>query len=439
MGLFRVSDVYRLKPAPCPIDADDEYTTISGDVDVVVGRVSTASAAQVPDELDLQLDDFVDFLSTPDADGFARGFSHRTGLAGSFPISHVEVIRGRLPSPVTVEASKPRRSKFDWWKDDEPTNGDAEENIGYENPKLLYGYIELVSERPATTFDPEAPYAVALFDYESAEDCDLRFSAGDRISLLKRVDAEWYHGESLDGRFGIFPASYVEVVVQLGRSRESTSGSHAPPVVVVANPAFRESAVYVDLQRGAHVQSDATAASTGAALADVDRVSYVQPSSALVPGPAFGDSDADADYTNMELTSYLDPARTYDPALTYDPANTHGHSPSTPGTIGYASPLDAVEMPGKVLRDYCPNDLTDLTDAGGGGGCRLAVTAGETVFVLRSCHDGWFVVRRHSRQPWPAKDRLDEGLVAVDNVDMNIGDNAGYVCINTPMVITIVI
>ncbi|KAL3211621.1 hypothetical protein MRX96_036313 [Rhipicephalus microplus] len=37
---------------------------------------------------------------------------------------------------------------------------------------------------------------------------------GDLISLVRRVDDNWYEG-SLDGRTGMFPVNYVEVVVPL--------------------------------------------------------------------------------------------------------------------------------------------------------------------------------------------------------------------------------
>lgn len=40
---------------------------------------------------------------------------------------------------------------------------------------------------------------------------DLSFKAGDRISLLKRINNEWLRG-SLQGREGIFPTAFVNIV-----------------------------------------------------------------------------------------------------------------------------------------------------------------------------------------------------------------------------------
>lgn len=71
---------------------------------------------------------------------------------------------------------------------------------------------------PEPTPEPAAPtktgIAEALFDYESTEADDLTFQAGSGIVLLARVGADWFRG-SIGPRVGLFPASFVEVVVDL--------------------------------------------------------------------------------------------------------------------------------------------------------------------------------------------------------------------------------
>ncbi|XP_072171012.1 E3 ubiquitin-protein ligase SH3RF1-like [Diadema setosum] len=56
--------------------------------------------------------------------------------------------------------------------------------------------------------------ARALYNYDAQEPSDLSFSKGAIVTLLKRIDDNWYHGE-LDGGRGFFPASYVEVLTPL--------------------------------------------------------------------------------------------------------------------------------------------------------------------------------------------------------------------------------
>ena len=60
------------------------------------------------------------------------------------------------------------------------------------------------------------PCAKALYDYASQEAGDLSFKKGDIVLLRKRVDANWYHGESGSTKQqGFFPATYVQVVTPL--------------------------------------------------------------------------------------------------------------------------------------------------------------------------------------------------------------------------------
>ncbi|CAH8575545.1 unnamed protein product [Schistosoma rodhaini] len=55
------------------------------------------------------------------------------------------------------------------------------------------------------------PSCKALFDFEAENDSELSFSEGDIISLILRVDENWFEGE-LNGRKGYFPVNYVEVI-----------------------------------------------------------------------------------------------------------------------------------------------------------------------------------------------------------------------------------
>ena len=61
---------------------------------------------------------------------------------------------------------------------------------------------------------PATPCARALYDYEGEDEDDLQFKEGDLITLIERVDENWFLGE-LNGRDGIFPENYVEVLVPL--------------------------------------------------------------------------------------------------------------------------------------------------------------------------------------------------------------------------------
>jgi len=56
--------------------------------------------------------------------------------------------------------------------------------------------------------------AEALYDFEAENDTELPFHERDMITLLSRIDDNWYEG-SVRGRTGLFPVNYVKVVVDL--------------------------------------------------------------------------------------------------------------------------------------------------------------------------------------------------------------------------------
>ena len=70
---------------------------------------------------------------------------------------------------------------------------------------------EIMSKNHVTLHQP---CAKALYDYESQEPGDLNFKKGDIITLKKRVDANWYHGER-NSIQGFFPATYVQILTPL--------------------------------------------------------------------------------------------------------------------------------------------------------------------------------------------------------------------------------
>ncbi|XP_076468584.1 E3 ubiquitin-protein ligase SH3RF3-like [Babylonia areolata] len=62
--------------------------------------------------------------------------------------------------------------------------------------------------------DGPQPCARALYSYEASEKDDLSFKKGDLVTLRRQIDDNWYQGE-LNGQIGVFPASYVQVLVPL--------------------------------------------------------------------------------------------------------------------------------------------------------------------------------------------------------------------------------
>jgi len=55
-------------------------------------------------------------------------------------------------------------------------------------------------------------WAEALYEYASDDPGDLNLAEGQRIKVLERTSEDWWRGE-VDGREGIFPASYVQMLL----------------------------------------------------------------------------------------------------------------------------------------------------------------------------------------------------------------------------------
>ena len=68
----------------------------------------------------------------------------------------------------------------------------------------------------ATAIDVR-PYAIAKFNFVAEFETELSLGAGEMVYLNRYVDNEWLEGE-VDGQRGIFPISYVNVIVDCAMS-----------------------------------------------------------------------------------------------------------------------------------------------------------------------------------------------------------------------------
>ncbi|PAV59951.1 hypothetical protein WR25_18034 isoform B [Diploscapter pachys] len=60
----------------------------------------------------------------------------------------------------------------------------------------------------------QSPCCKALFDFEAQSEAELNFKEGNIIELISQVDENWYEGR-INGKSGLFPVSYVQVIVPI--------------------------------------------------------------------------------------------------------------------------------------------------------------------------------------------------------------------------------
>ncbi|KAI9597232.1 Peroxin 13, N-terminal region-domain-containing protein [Syncephalis fuscata] len=82
-------------------------------------------------------------------------------------------------------------------------------------------------------FNPnELEFARALYDFQGDHAAELNLQRGDLIAILSRHDAQgqpsqWWRGRLRDGRIGLFPANYVEILEKRSNNDSNNNNSHA--------------------------------------------------------------------------------------------------------------------------------------------------------------------------------------------------------------------
>uniref|UniRef100_A0A6I8S1Z9 Sorbin and SH3 domain-containing 1 n=1 Tax=Xenopus tropicalis TaxID=8364 RepID=A0A6I8S1Z9_XENTR len=260
--------------------------------------------AQSGKELPLQKGDLVFIYRQVDENWF-EGEHH--GRVGIFPISYIEVI------PET-EKAQPRKA----------------------SPLQVLEYGD----------------AVAKFNFNGDTAVEMSFKKGERITLIRRVDENWYEGRvSGTSRQGIFPVTYVEVIKR-PRLKNSVDYmdlpvSYSPNRSTSASPQPCRS----DGEQTGR-ESKSPVMITGSPVNTLNSDSVVRPHHTLSTGPELTESEK----------SYVQPQ-----------AQQRRDSLERSQT-----PQDAYTY--QALYSYAPQNEDELE-----------LREGDIVDVMEKCDDGWFV------------------------------------------------
>ncbi|QLL33913.1 hypothetical protein HG536_0F02380 [Torulaspora globosa] len=226
--LFRVleSRAFNYRSAMPADDYDDYYDDIPDSFDssdVSSTRPTTKSTRQRRSGSRSYFDDD-DFDDDHDSDG--NGYSGRRGSRGresydddfSDPSGANEYYR----SYRRQGARSPRHTNTRWEDDVFDRDNDVDDLSNRFSKSRISSSAagnarvsRPVSEKPdfGSLSSSNTPKAVALYSFAGEESGDLPFRKGDVITILKKSESQddWWTGR-VNGREGIFPANYVELV-----------------------------------------------------------------------------------------------------------------------------------------------------------------------------------------------------------------------------------
>lgn len=118
---------------------------------------------------------------------------------------------GNEPSDLTFQAGQVilvERMDGDWWVG---RIGDKRGNFpaNYVTPESEWNQSNGTS--PAPTGSAFEEYTVtAVYTYEGDTKEDLRFEAGEKITVVGKVDEFWLQGKNSKNEVGIFPSTYTD-------------------------------------------------------------------------------------------------------------------------------------------------------------------------------------------------------------------------------------
>lgn len=181
------------------------------------------SVAQLDEELGFKTGDVITVTEILDSDWYYGELGSRKGM---FLSSCVELIQDTsesatpsrpqpTPSSTIQKAFSRDQSYYGSFSDQQPTQAtDHSHDISSNQSHLQVPdqSATYTSENTKSLDSSVSPYAMTLYQFEGQSDNELSFNANEIVYLIQHIDEQWTEGE-IDGRIGLFPTSFVSIIV----------------------------------------------------------------------------------------------------------------------------------------------------------------------------------------------------------------------------------
>ena len=209
--------------------------------EAVFARALVDVVPQIEGELGFQTGDLITVTEVVDDDWFYGQCHNKVGLVSTICVEFLDDFGGDsepgagswVPEPSSA-GSDARAGRGGGSGKPEQGGSDPESRgvAGTETPapsetgrcdeNPLQHSVSYTSENTRSHDAEITPYAKTLYPFQAQLPTELSFGGDEIVTLIQHVDQDWIEGE-LDGKIGLFPATFVEIIVDCPYAYDTSS------------------------------------------------------------------------------------------------------------------------------------------------------------------------------------------------------------------------
>ncbi|XP_069133070.1 dynamin-binding protein-like [Argopecten irradians] len=226
-GIFPITHVMELEVPSCLRERSKSVHSS----EPMFARALRDAVAQLDGELGFNVGDMITITEVVDEDWYIGELSGRTGM---FLASCVELLQDTSalensqrddpgPQASTTVGTYNTSIESNSSTNKTETHSSSPASVSKNSTEVP----EVVTSRSTSHEADITPYARTLYPFVGQSEDELTFRGNEMVYLIQHVDEQWIEGE-LEGRTGLFPASYVSIIVDCPYASDATSAGTVP-------------------------------------------------------------------------------------------------------------------------------------------------------------------------------------------------------------------